>query len=145
MSTENNTVAAAAVEAYNKNLTEQTQQAAVRLIGRITEEQAKIAGCHERIKARQDELAKIASDVIDEARVFGGSVPTNANRETIVKVIEKANKDRQYGIESSSQRLTGEIVAEQDAIAVIQGRITKLQEELTRLSTPTVTVAQVVG
>lgn len=140
-----NTVVVDAVSAHNKALVEQAQNEALNLIAAITNEQAKIASCEDRIKINRTELDKLAKDIVDEASVFGGSLPENANKETISKVIVEANKAKQFNVEQSSKRLVQNINAEQDAIKAVEKRIADLREKLTKLSAPVVTVDQIVG
>jgi len=140
-----NQVVAEAVSKLNEQRTEQVVQEAVRLSNQIIEKQQKIEKCRESIKALQVEAGKLAKDVIDANRIFGGALPANANAETLGKVLEAANKARQYNIEQSGKRLTDAITAEQDTIVLLQKGITELQEKILKLEVPVVTVEQVAG
>lgn len=134
-----------AVAKLNEQRTEEVQREAVRLIQCISNEQAKIVAGNKRIYDLQVEANKLAKDVVNETTILGVPLPENANRETIAKVIEKANKDRQYSIEQNASRLTNAIVSEQDAIALIEKRIAELRTALLKLTVPTVSVEQIVG
>ena len=129
----------------NEQRLEQSVTEAVRLGNCVIAEQAKIAKCQENIVNLQKEANKLALDVIDANRILGNPVPANANQETLAKVIEKANQDRQYSIEQSGKRLTDAIVADQDTIVLVEKRIKELREAILKLSVPTVTVQQVTG
>lgn len=142
---ENNTVVSNAVDAFNKEKAEQTQQQAVGLVNQIAERQERIKGCEQRIAEHRDALKKVAEDVVTEESVFGGSLPANANKTTITEVIAKANKNKQFTIEQASARLTAAIVAEQDAITGIQKQIVELQTKLLTLQAPEVTATQIAG
>lgn len=140
-----NQVVADAVAQLNTERTKQVQTEAVRLISCISNEQSKIADANKRIVELREKAVALANDVVDETTVLGSPLPDNANRETIAAVIAKANKDRQYTVEQSATRLTLAITAEQDAIALIEKRITELRAALVKLTVPVVTVEQVVG
>ncbi len=140
-----NAVVAEAVDKINEQRTEQVQIEAIRLIGCISNEQAKIAGCNERITTLRVEADKLVKNVISETSVLGSPLPDNANRETIAAVVAKANKDRQFTIEQSAGRLTNAIVSEQDTIVLVEKRIAELRTALLKLTVPTVSVEQVVG
>lgn len=140
-----NQVVTDAVAKLNEQRTEQVQTEAVRLIGCISSEQAKIEACQKRIADLRVEGEKLTRNVVTPESVFGAPLPANANTETISKVVEKANKDKQYGVEQTASRLTSSIVAEQDAITLIEKRIAELREALLKLTVPTVSVEQVVG
>lgn len=145
MNTTNNQVVSDAVAALNQQNAEALQNEAVRLINAIGREQDKVKEANDRMAVLRADLIKIASTVISETSVLGGSLPSNANRETIAAVIEKANKQRQYEIETSSGRLTAAITAEQDAVVMLEKRIADLRDQLLKLSVQPVTVAQIVG
>ncbi len=138
-------VVAEAVAKLNEQRTEQVQIEAVRLINCISNEQNKIAECEKRISDLRVEANKLAKTVVDETSVLGSPLPANANRETIAKVIEKANRDKQGGIEIAANRLTNAIVYDQEAIVAIEKRIKELREALLKLTVPTVSVEQIVG
>ncbi len=140
-----NQVVTDAVAKLNEQRTEQVQTEAVRLITCIANEQDKISAGAKRIGDLRVEADKLVRNVVTETSVLGVPLPENANRETIAKVIEKANKDKQYSVEQSATRLTNAIVAEQDAIVLIEKRIKDLREALLKLTVPTVSVEQVVG
>lgn len=140
-----NQVVAEAVSKLNEQRTEAVVQEAVRLSNQIVEKQGKIAKCRETIKALQDEANKLAKDVIDSNRIFGGALPANANAETLGKVLEAANKSRQYNIEQSGKRLTDSITNEQDAIVLLEKGIKELQDKILKLEVPVVTVEQIAG
>lgn len=145
MNTNANTVVVDAVTAHNEAIVAKTQAEAVRLIGLITAEQTKVEGCNARIAARREALDKIAKEEVTITTVMGGSLPANSNTETITKVVEKANKERQYSVESRSTELVAAINNEQDAIRAIEKRIADLRAELLKLSAPVVTVDQIKG
>lgn len=145
MNTQTNTVVADAVARLNQQNAEAVQAEAIRLINSIQCKQASKQACNERIVELREELGKVAKNVVDETTVFGGSLPANANKETITKVIEKANKDRQYTVETAANRLTSAITSEQDAIVMLDKAIAELREKLAKLSVPEVSVTQVVG
>lgn len=140
-----NQVVTDAVVKFNEQRTEQVQAEAVRLINCIANEQSKIAEREKVIASLREEAAKLARNVITETTVLGSPLPENANRETIAKVIEKANKDKQYPIEQAASRLTASIVSEQDAIAMLDKKIADLRGQLLKLTVPTVSVEQIVG
>jgi dihydroxyacid dehydratase/phosphogluconate dehydratase len=134
-----------AVAAHNQRKVEEARNEGVRLIECINQEKAKIAGCNERIKALREEGDKFSKDVISVESVFGGSLPENANSETILKVVEAANKARQFEVEQKTKRYTDSITQEQDAIKAIQLRTDKYAEQLKALKPAVVTVDQIVG
>lgn len=145
MNTQTNTVVADAVERLNQQNSEAAQQEAVRLMNCINDKQDKKQACEGRISELRQELGKVASTVIDETSVFGGSLPANANRDTILKVLEKANKDRQYSVETASDRLQKAIVSEQDAIVMLDKAVAELREKIVKIEVPTVSVTQIMG
>lgn len=145
MNTPTNTVVADAVERLNQQNTEAAQQEAVRLITSIQNKQDCKKACEGRIVELRKGLEKVAAAVIDEASVFGGSLPANANRDTIVKVLEKANRDRQYSVETAADRLQKAIVSEQDAIVMLDKAIDELRQKIVKIEVPQVSVTQIVG
>jgi uncharacterized coiled-coil DUF342 family protein len=134
-----------AVQAHNADLLEATKSRAIGLITEINEHKRHIQGCEERIQQSREALDTLAKNVVDENSVFGGSLPANANKETITKVIEAANKTRQFEVEQKAQRLTAAINNEQDAIRSIEKSIVDLRKQLAELEPPTVTVTEIVG
>jgi len=139
------TVVQDAVESLNKQNAEIAQAEAVRLINSIREKQERIVLCGERVVEFRKELDKVVKNVVDETTVYGGSLPGNANKETVAKVIEKANKDRQAVVENQANRLTASITSEQDQVAMLEKAIAELREKLGKVSVPTVTVQQITG
>jgi len=140
-----NLVVADVVTKLNESRTEEVQCEAVRLIGVIANEQAKIEASNKRIADLRVEGDKLARNVVTVESALGSPLPVNANTETITKVVEKANKDKQYSVEQSATRITSAIVSEQDSITLIEKRIKELREALLKLTVPTVSVEQIVG
>jgi len=134
-----------AVESLNKQNQEVATAEAVRYVNSIKEKRGLIDNCNQRIAELQVDINKLAKDVITETTIFGGTIPANANRETLAKVIEEGNKRRQGVVESTANKLRDAIVSEQDQIVMLEKAIADLQVKLLAVKVPTVTVQQITG
>ncbi len=142
---ETTTVVQDAVEALNKQNQEVATAEAVRYANSIRDKRSQIDNCNKRIADLQVDINKVAKDVITENTIFGGTIPANANRETLAKVVEEGNKRRQGVVESTANKLRDAIVSEQDQIVMLEKAIKDLQEKLLAIKVPTVTVQQIAG
>ncbi len=140
-----NQVIVESVAKLNEQRNEAAVNEAVRLGNCVLAEQVKIDTAKSNISRLQVEANKLAKDVIDAERILGNPLPENANKETLAKVIEAANKNRQYTVEQSGIRLRDAIVAEQDTIVLVEKRITELRTAILKINVPVVTVEQVLG
>lgn len=140
-----NTVVQEAVDELNAQKREQVLKEAVRLAECIEKERAKVEAGNQRIAALRAEAIKLVKSEVTAESVLGIPLPANANHDTVAAVIEKANKDRQYGIEQQAIRFRDSILAEQDAIVLIEKRIAELREALVKLTVPVVSVTQITG
>jgi hypothetical protein len=138
-------VVTAAVDRLNEQRNEQIIQEGLRLTECINKEQAKIKACEDNIARNRVEINAVANRVVTAVSVLGNAIPDNANKDTLSAVIEKANKAKQYGIEQESDRLQKAIVADQDAVILINKRIEELRAALLALKVEVVTVEQIVG
>lgn len=140
-----NTVITEAVAAKNAALAEQTTNAALDLIDQIQSTTRAKTECQERVTRLRNELGLVVKDEVTEASILGGSLPQNSNRETIAKIVEAANKARQFTVESKSKRIVDGITAEQDAIKSLDDKLAELRKKLTDLQFPEVTQSQITG
>jgi len=140
-----NTVISEAIAKINTERTEQAVEQAVMLCVQISNENEKIVEATKAITQLREEAKTLANSVVTQESVLGATLPENANKDTIAKVVEKANKDRQGAIELKATRLTNSITAQQDIILAVEKRINNLRGELIKLTVPVVTVEQVVG
>lgn len=140
-----NQVVVEAIAAHNAEMADHAKTAALELIDQIKSKQSNINDANGRIVSHQKALGDLAKDEITEASVFGGSLPRNSNHETIAKVVEQANKNRQFGVEQKSKRLVDSITAEQDAIKALNEQIAELRKKLSEIKVPEVTTSQIIG
>lgn len=142
-----NTTVANAINAVNEAKQKAVESEAMRLIGYIREEQAGITRLEGEIKLHQEELAKVAHDIISAESVMGRPAPTNpnVNEVTIGKVIEELNKSKQKSVEVVATRLSEAITNKQASIKATNERITELRDKLSKLQADVVTTEIVLG
>lgn len=143
----NNTVISAGVELVNKGKQAAVEQQASYLVGCILNSQQAIKLQQDTIKAEQENLRKLGLNTVTQAEVFGTplSGEPNMSQQTILNVIEKLNKSKQASIELLSQQHIGRIDNAKAAIKTHEKQIADFRDQLSKLSTDVVTVAQVLG
>lgn len=143
----NNAAIALGLNATNEQRQRNVAAQAQQKIAYILENRKNIEGYQASRKARQEELDKLALDVVTYESVTGKPLPTtpNANEVTIIKAIAAMNEAKQNSVKAKSQLAIDSITSYDASIASIEKNIAKLVEELGALSLDVVTEAQVVG